>query len=203
MCQNRGPQKYDAAPFAFPLNSPLNGYRAATPKKRPRPSSHQVSRTPLKDCLGMKSSSARGVAMRKLASGHLEGMLKNLTTPAGLCTSQSKPDIQMVYPEACKELRRRISATISGWDCPLLTFIYKYPGFEHVTQLSFPLRKVGISFETGGGQPKSPHLQGQQKRNGLGVQPSYLDHDYGCLSGVGVIALTTSQARTGRASSIY
>ena len=34
----------------------------------------------------------------------------------------------MVYPEPCKELRRRISATISGWDCPLLTFIY--PGFD-------------------------------------------------------------------------
>ena len=28
----------------------------------------------------------------------------------------------------CKELRRRISAAISGWDCPLLTFIY--PGFD-------------------------------------------------------------------------
>ena len=29
----------------------------------------------------------------------------------------------MVYPEPCKELRRQNSATISGCDCPLLTFI--------------------------------------------------------------------------------
>ena len=36
----------------------------------------------------------------------------------------SKPGIKMVYPEPCKELGRRISATISGWDCPLLTLIY-------------------------------------------------------------------------------
>ena len=33
----------------------------------------------------------------------------------------------VVIPE-CRELKRRISATISGWDCPLLTFIY--PGFD-------------------------------------------------------------------------
>ena len=38
--------------------------------------------------------------------------------------------IKMVYPEPCKELRMRpqlfkkAAATISGWDCPLLTFIY-------------------------------------------------------------------------------
>ena len=31
-------------------------------------------------------------------------------------------------PEPCKELRRRIPATNSGWDYPLLTFIY--PGFH-------------------------------------------------------------------------
>ena len=30
----------------------------------------------------------------------------------------------MVDPEPDKELRRRIPATISGWDCPLLSFIY-------------------------------------------------------------------------------
>ena len=42
------------------------------------------------------------------------------------------PVLTMVYPEPCKELRRRISAAISGWDCSLLTFTY--PGVEHVTQ---------------------------------------------------------------------
>ena len=38
--------------------------------------------------------------------------------------SQSKPGTQMVYPEPCTGLRRRISAAIYGWDRPLLTFIY-------------------------------------------------------------------------------
>ena len=41
---------------------------------------------------------------------------------------QSKPGTKMVYPEPCKELRRRNSAAVSGWDCPLPTFIY--PGFD-------------------------------------------------------------------------
>ena len=39
----------------------------------------------------------------------------------------------MVHPEPCKELGRRIFAAISGWDRPLLTFIYL--GFEPVAQL--------------------------------------------------------------------
>ena len=30
----------------------------------------------------------------------------------------------MVYPEPCKELRRRVSVAIHSWDCPL-TFIYQ------------------------------------------------------------------------------
>ena len=34
----------------------------------------------------------------------------------------------MVYQEPCKEVRRRISAAIHGWDRPLQTFIY--PGFD-------------------------------------------------------------------------
>ena len=34
----------------------------------------------------------------------------------------------VIIPEPCKELRRRISAAIYGWDCPLPTFIY--PGFD-------------------------------------------------------------------------
>ena len=38
--------------------------------------------------------------------------------------SQSKPGIKMIDPEPCKEIQRRISATIYGWDGPLLTFIY-------------------------------------------------------------------------------
>ena len=43
--------------------------------------------------------------------------------------SQSKPiGTKMVNPEPCKELERRMSATISGWDCPLLTVIY--PGVD-------------------------------------------------------------------------
>ena len=41
--------------------------------------------------------------------------------------SQSKPGTKMVHPEPCKEIRRRISAAIYGWDWPLLIFIY--PGF--------------------------------------------------------------------------
>ena len=36
----------------------------------------------------------------------------------------------MVDPEPCKELNRRISSAIYGWDCPLLTFTYEYPGFD-------------------------------------------------------------------------
>ena len=40
----------------------------------------------------------------------------------------SKPGTKMMNPEPCGELKRRISATIYGWDCPLLTFIY--PGFD-------------------------------------------------------------------------
>ena len=36
--------------------------------------------------------------------------------------------IKMVDPEPCKELRRRISAAIYGWACPLLPFIYT--GFD-------------------------------------------------------------------------
>ena len=39
--------------------------------------------------------------------------------------SQSKPGIRMAYPEPLKELRRRISAAICGWDHPLLTFTYR------------------------------------------------------------------------------
>ena len=43
--------------------------------------------------------------------------------------SQSKLGTKLVViPELCKEFRRRISAAISGWDRPLLTFIY--PGFD-------------------------------------------------------------------------
>ena len=45
----------------------------------------------------------------------------------------------MVYPEPCKELRRRISAAISGWDCLLPTFIC--PGFDcgsHAPKASGP-----------------------------------------------------------------
>ena len=42
--------------------------------------------------------------------------------------SQSKPGSKMVDPDLCKEFRRRISAAIYGWDCPLVTFIY--PGFD-------------------------------------------------------------------------
>ena len=35
--------------------------------------------------------------------------------------------IEMVYPEPCKRIKKA-AAAISGWDCPLLTFIY--PGFD-------------------------------------------------------------------------
>ena len=59
--------------------------------------------------------------------------------------SQSKPGSKMVYPEQCKELRRR--PQLSGWDCPLLTFVY--PGFDcgSIGKLppglkNFPLRPI-------------------------------------------------------------
>ena len=35
------------------------------------------------------------------------------------------PVQEIVYPELCKELRRRRSAAIYGWDRPLLSFIYQ------------------------------------------------------------------------------
>ena len=43
---------------------------------------------------------------------------------------------KMVYPEPGKELRRRISAAMYGWDNPFLTFLD--PGFEHVAQMKPP-----------------------------------------------------------------
>ena len=42
--------------------------------------------------------------------------------------NQNRFGTKMVYPELRKALRRRISAAIYGWDCPLLTVIY--PGFH-------------------------------------------------------------------------
>ena len=49
--------------------------------------------------------------------------------------SQSKPGIKMVDPEPCKEIPRRISATIYGCDCSLLTFIDPRIGFEQVAHM--------------------------------------------------------------------
>ena len=40
-----------------------------------------------------------------------------------LVESQLKPGTKIIDPEPCKELRRRRSAAIYGWDRPLLTFI--------------------------------------------------------------------------------
>ena len=48
--------------------------------------------------------------------------------------TQSNPGINMVGIPMLQELRR-ISATPSGWDCPLLTFIC--PGFEQVAHIPF------------------------------------------------------------------
>ena len=70
------------------------------------------------------------------------GTPKSKTTPLGAfleslfwvaltpppAESKSKLGIEMVDPEPCKELRRRNSAAISGWEHPLLTFIY--PSFD-------------------------------------------------------------------------
>ena len=42
--------------------------------------------------------------------------------------NQKAGNKMVVIPEPCKELRRRISARIYGWEYPLLTFIY--PGFD-------------------------------------------------------------------------
>ena len=56
--------------------------------------------------------------------------------------SQSKPGIQMVYPEPCEELRRR-PQLFSGWDRSLLTCIY--PGFEHVAHM----RKTQVTPSSG------------------------------------------------------
>ena len=51
------------------------------------------------------------------------------------------PPLILVDPEPCKEIPRRISATIYGWDCPLLTFIYQ--GFEHVAHLAMVQTPAG------------------------------------------------------------
>ena len=48
------------------------------------------------------------------------------------CKSQSKPGTKMVNPEPCKELERRTSATISGWDYPFLPFVYRVLIVAHV-----------------------------------------------------------------------
>ena len=53
----------------------------------------------------------------------------------GRCELQSKPGVKMVDLEPCKEIPRRISAAIYGWDGPLLTFIH--PRFEHVAHVEF------------------------------------------------------------------
>ena len=53
---------------------------------------------------------------------------KNVPKSPPSSESQSKPGTKMVYPEPCKELRRRISAASYGWEYPLLTSIYS--GFD-------------------------------------------------------------------------
>ena len=49
--------------------------------------------------------------------------------------SQSKPSTKMVYPEGCKELRRRISAAIYGTGIVPCQASSTRIGFEHVAQL--------------------------------------------------------------------
>ena len=53
----------------------------------------------------------------------------------------------VVIPEPCKELRRRISAAIYGWDYSLLTFIY--PGCD-CGSISFGLRGAGCRLRVAG-----------------------------------------------------
>ena len=58
-----------------------------------------------------------------------------------------------------EELRRRKSADIYGWDCPLLTFIY--PGFEQVAQLicSWGLSQLHIFFH----EPQIPETRSSSR----------------------------------------
>ena len=61
--------------------------------------------------------------------------------------------IKMVDLEPWKEIRRRISATIYGWDCPLLTFIY--PGFDCGSNGGSGLFHISTH----------PHVHQSQKKN--------------------------------------
>ena len=55
------------------------------------------------------------------------------------CVSQSKPGTKKVHPNPSKEIKRRISAHISGWpSAPLLIFIQARIGFENVAHMLGP-----------------------------------------------------------------
>ena len=111
-------------------------------------------------CCAMSADTPRRRSLRRTSTVRrkrrkLGGGFRSLRVLSKGCQSQSKPGTvpKMVNPGPCKELRRRKSATISGWDCPLLTFIY--PGFEHVAHVGtprinhplwLPLRKSSGSF---------------------------------------------------------
>ena len=91
--------------------------------------------------------------------------------------NQNRPVLKWAYSQNhASKLRRRISATISGWDCPLPTFIY--PGFDcgspegtsdfgHVEQMKrgncssifclLVLRERGLGNEAEGDFPKGNH----------------------------------------------
>ena len=74
----------------------------------------------------LAAGEAAAVHRRHSAIDHRHAA-KQLELPCQLLHSSRvtiKPGIKMDYPEPCKELRRRICATLFGWDCPLLTFIY-------------------------------------------------------------------------------
>ena len=73
----------------------------------------------------------------------------------------------MVDPEPCKDLRRRMSAAIHGWDRPLLTFTH--PAFEDVAHLGLlfffffflrdPPKSAVLLFGRPSKQPKTGYPQ--------------------------------------------
>ena len=57
----------------------------------------------------------------------------------------SKPGTRAVYPKPCNASKGRISAPISGWDCPRLTL---YPGFGKRSETAQTCRGRGPSLVT-------------------------------------------------------
>ena len=92
--------------------------------------------------------------------------------------SQSKPGTNMVNPELCKGLRRRISAAIYGWDCPLLSFIY--PGFDCSSIGRLPLASSQLKYPQTINEALFPwHVSGTSRTRGASLQRTARNHPCG------------------------